>query len=132
MNCHATRAVLDLHAEKRLTARREKAVTEHLSSCAECRALMSPLASTTVKTPTGDYKARLAAAMKAEQGAPRPAPEPRPVPKLEMNLLPKDLFGVAVAAAALALIAVVIGWSGVPSQRDINGEYLEIAAGRMP
>ena len=44
MNCHATRAVLDLHAEGRLTLRREKAVASHLASCAGCRAELPPAA----------------------------------------------------------------------------------------
>jgi predicted anti-sigma-YlaC factor YlaD len=125
MNCHATRAVLDLHAEGRLTPRREKAVAEHLASCAECRSLSAPAAAP-VKAPGGDFKARLAAAMKAG----RKAPEPRSRPKLELNLWPRDFSGVAVAAAALALIAVIIGWSGAPSQQYDRGD--ELAAGRMP
>lgn len=122
MNCHATRAVLDLHAEGRLTPRRAKAVASHLSSCAECAKLAAPAVSAPLKAPSGDFKARLAAAMKAE----RKAPEERP----ELALWPRDLSGVAFAAAALALIALVIGWSGVPTQRDVSGD--EIAAGRMP
>ncbi len=125
MNCHATRAVLDLHAEGRLTPRREKAVAEHLGSCAECRSLSSPAAAP-VKAPSGDFKARLAASLKAE----RKAPEKQAVAKLELALWPRDLSGVAVAAAALALIAVIIGWSGAPSQQFDRGD--ELAAGRMP
>jgi predicted anti-sigma-YlaC factor YlaD len=126
MNCHATRAVLDLHAEGRLTPRRAKAAAAHLASCAECRALSTPAAPSLAKAPDAGFKHRLAAAMKAERKAPRKAPAP------ELALWPRDLSGVALAAAALALIAVVIGWSGVPSQRDINGDYSELAAGRMP
>lgn len=126
MNCHATRAVLDLHAEGRLTPRREKAVAAHLASCSDCLALSTPAAVAPVKAATGDFKSRLAASMKAE----RKAPEPRSVPKLDLNLWPRDFSGVAIAAAALALIAVIIGWSGVPSQRELGGD--ELAAGRMP
>ena len=127
MNCHATRAVLDLHAENRLTPRREQAVTAHLASCAECRALGSSTTTRApLKSPTGDFKARLAASLKNARKAPEPRPEP------ELALWPRDLSGVAFAAAALAAIALVIGWSGVPSQRDIGGDDLELAAGRMP
>ena len=124
MNCHATRAVLDLHAEGRLTPRREKAVADHLGSCAECRSLSTPAAAP-VKAPDGDFKSRLAAALKAERKAPEHA-----APRLELALWPRDLSGVAVAAAALALIAVVIGWSGAPSQQYDRGD--ELAAGRPP
>ena len=126
MNCHATRAVLDLHAENRLSARRTKSVVEHLASCAECRALAAPPAPSLAKLPASGFKARLAAAMKAE----RKGPEPRPTPRYELALWPRDLSEVAVAAAALVLVAVIIGWSGVPSQRDLGGD--ELVFGRMP
>lgn len=125
MNCHATRAVLDLHAEGRLTPRRAKAVDAHLASCRECRARVSPAAAPTT-APAGDFKARLAASLKAE----RRAPAPRPAPAPALDLCPRDFSGVALAAAALALIAVVIGWSGAPSQQFDRGD--ELAAGRMP
>lgn len=125
MNCHATRAVLDLRAEGRLTPRRARAVDAHLASCSDCRARVSPAASP-VKAPAGDFKARLAASLKAE----RRTPEPRPAPAPALDLWPRDFSGVAVAAAALALIAVVIGWSGAPSQQFDRGD--ELAAGRMP
>ncbi|MEQ1919375.1 MAG: zf-HC2 domain-containing protein, partial [Elusimicrobiota bacterium] len=71
MNCHATRAVLDLHTEGRLTPRREKAVAEHLASCDGCRAQMTPAAAAAVKAPEGDFKARLAASLKTERKAPK-------------------------------------------------------------
>ena len=122
MNCHATQAVLDLHAEGRLTPRRAKSVAAHLASCPDCRAAIAP-APTPVKAATGDFKTRLAASLKAQ-----PKSAPASAPKLE--LWPRDLSGVALAAAALALVAFVIGWSGVPSQRDMNGD--ELAVGRMP
>ncbi|MBI2385589.1 MAG: zf-HC2 domain-containing protein [Elusimicrobia bacterium] len=125
MNCHAARAVLDLHAEGRLTPRRAQAVAAHLASCAECRA-QSPAAASPLGVPAGDFKARLAATLKAE----RKAPEPRPAAKVELDLWPRDLSGVAVAAAALALFAVAIGWSGAPSQQFDKGD--ELASGRMP
>ncbi|MCM2303600.1 MAG: zf-HC2 domain-containing protein [Elusimicrobia bacterium] len=125
MNCHATRAVLDLHAEGRLTPRREKAVAAHLDSCAECRSSAAPAAAP-LGAPAGDFKSRLAAALKAERRTPAPSRAPAPA----LNLWPRDLSGVAVAAAALALIAAVIGWSGAPSQQYDGGD--ELAAGRMP
>ena len=124
MNCHATRAVLDLHAEGRLTPRRESAVAAHLASCAECGAMTARPAPALAKAPETGFKHRLAAAMKAERKNPE-----RAIPKLELTLWPRDFSGVAFAAAALALIAVIIGWSGVPSQRDMSGDEL---AGRMP
>lgn len=124
MNCHSVRSVLDLHAEGRLTARRGTKVTAHLETCAECRAL-APQPAAAVKTPGAGFKAKLAAALKKEAAS---APEPEF--SLRLDLWPRDLGGVALAAAGLAVIAVVIGWSGVPSQRDMAGE--EIAAGRIP
>jgi len=125
MNCHATRAVLDLYAEKRLTVSREKAVSSHLASCAECRSLTTPAAAP-IKAPTSDFKTRLAAAIKAE----RKEAAPRPEPKLELNLWPRDLSGVAFASIALAAVALAIGWSGVPTQ--FGAEGAELAAGRTP
>ena len=124
MNCHSTRAVLDLHAEGRLTTARAKAVAAHLKACAECRSFAAPPpAAAPVKLPAGDFKARLAASLKAERKS-----APAPAPKLE--LWPNDLSGVAWASVALALVALVIGWSGVPSQRDMNGD--ELASWRTP
>ncbi len=126
MNCHAIRAVLDLHAEGRLTPKRAKAVAAHLESCAECRALSAPVAAPApAKAATNDFKTRLAASLKAQRAE---TPSPVPTPKLE--LWPRDFSGVAFAAAALAFIALVIGWSGVPSQKEISGD--ELAAGRIP
>lgn len=125
MNCHATRAVLDLHAEGRLTPRRARAVAAHLASCSDCRA-QSPVAATPAKSLSGDFKSRLAASLKAE----RSVPEPRPAAKGDLSLWPRDLSGVAVAAAALALFAVAVGWSGAPSQQFDKGD--ELAAGRTP
>jgi len=125
MNCHATRAVLDLHAEGRLTPRRARAVDAHLASCADCRA-QSPVAAKPAKGPAGDFKARLAATLKAG----RNTPEPRSAARAELSLWPRDLSAVAVAAAALALFAVAVGWSGAPSQQFDRGD--ELAAGRTP
>ena len=124
MNCHSVRAVLDLYAEGRLTARRGTKVAAHLETCAECRELAKPLASP-AKAPGSGFKAKLAAALKKEAAA-----EPAAAQSVRLDLWPRDLPGVALAAAGLALIAVVIGWSGVPSQRDMAGD--EIAAGRLP
>ena len=120
MNCHSTRAVLDLHAEGRVTPARAKAVAAHLKACAECRSFAAPPpASAPVKLPTGDFKARLAASLKTAR---KSAAEPAPAPSLE--LWPRDLTGVALASVALALVAVLIGWSSVPSQRDLGGDDL--------
>lgn len=123
MNCHATRAVLDLHAEGRLTPGRAKAVAAHLAACAGCRAHSLPAAEP-LKAASDDFKARLAAALKAESKTPSPAP------RHELPLWPEDFSGVAVAAAALALASILIGWSGAPSQRYDGSD--ELAIGRMP
>lgn len=127
MNCHATRAVLDLHAEGRLTPRREQDVARHLASCAACRArTAAPAAAAVVRRPPSDFKARLVASMKAERGTPATLSATPP----PLNLWPRDLSGVAVAAAALAVIALSIGWSGVPTQFGAEGP--ELASGRIP
>lgn len=123
MNCHATRAVLDLHSEGRLTAGRARSVSAHLASCADCRAAASPSARPSSSAAvTADLKARLSAALKSPKKTPEAAKA--------LDLWPRDLNAVAVAAAALALIAVIIGWSGAPTQSGAEG--VEFAAGRMP
>ncbi|MEK7390107.1 MAG: zf-HC2 domain-containing protein [Elusimicrobiota bacterium] len=124
MNCHAAQAVFDLHAEGRLTPRRAKSVDAHLASCARCRALSAPTVSP-VKPASPDFKARLAAALKSKTAA-----AARAEPPIEERLWPRDLSSVAVAALALTLLAVCIGWSGVPSQWDAGND--ELAAGRIP
>ena len=126
MNCHAAHSVLDLHAEGRLTPRRAKSVEAHLASCADCRRAAAPIASP-LQAAGADFKSRLASALKAVNKA---DPAPRSAPGLELSLWPRDLSAVACAAAALALIAIGIGWSGAPSQRYESGD--ELAAGRTP
>lgn len=126
MNCHSTRAVLDLFAEGRLTPKRAKAVEAHLAGCADCRAFAAPAAApASAKPAPADFKARLAAALKTEKKA-----SPPPAAVAPVELWPRDLSGVALAAAALVLVALGIGWSGVSSQRDFSGD--ELAAGRIP
>lgn len=120
MNCHSTRAVLDLHAEGRLTPKRAKAVDAHLAACAACRESARPAAAPAAAAAPKDFKSRLAASMKAA----------KPLPALELSLWPRDFSSVALAAAALFLIGAVIGWSGAPSQKDFGGD--ELAAGRIP
>lgn len=129
MNCHSVAAVLDLHAEGRLTARRRAAVEAHLAACAACLDAISH--STAASAPGAKrpgvpnaLKARLAKALKS---APAPTPEPAP---LAMPAWPRDLTGVAWAAAALALVALGVGWSGAPSQQYDSGD--ELAARRVP
>ena len=89
MNCHATRAVLDLHAEGRLSERRTKSVVTHLASCAACRALSEPIAVAPTTSAAGGFKARLAEALKTD----RKVHESRPVPALDLTLWPRDFSG---------------------------------------
>jgi predicted anti-sigma-YlaC factor YlaD len=110
MNCHSTRAVLDLYLEQRLAPGRAAALEKHLSACASCRALSVP-APVTV------------AAAKAQ-----PSAEPRPKIGGTLSLLPRDLLSVAAAALALGLIALGLGWNGAPNQSYAPEEL----AGRMP
>lgn len=127
MNCHATKAVLDLFAEGRLTQRRAAAVEAHLAACDDCRAAARPREASPAAVASDDFKTRLAAALKAgrtQEAAADPAPPP------ELTLWPRDLSAVALAAAALCLIAATIGWSGMPTQLDLSGD--EFIAGRTP
>ena len=125
MNHHAAFALLDLHAEGRLSPRRAAQVAAHLASCAECRRLAAPAERPRAAGADGRFKAGLAAALKA--AAPS---SPAPRAPLELPLLPRDLAGVAWAGAALFLLALVIGWSGAPSQGYASGD--EIVWGRTP
>lgn len=110
MNCHAVRAVSDLHAEGRLTAPRAAAVAGHLAGCAACRDAAMPAAPTAASRPAPSaLKAKLLAAAKAAR--PEPAAAVRP-----LSLLPRDAASVAAAAVALALVALVAGWNGAPNQ----------------
>lgn len=124
MNCHATRAVLDLHAEGRLTSGRAAAVEGHLASCAACRALSAALpgAAAPGEAAPDTLKARLSAAMKASRGAPA---ETGP----SYSFFPRDAAGVAWAAAALTLVTLVAGWNGAPTQSFDAGDEI---AGRLP
>ena len=126
MNCHATKAVLDLFTEGRLTPRRASAVEAHLASCADCRGAMQPLAPATAPA-SSDFKSRLAVTLKAQQ---RKKSETGLTPQAELTLWPRDFSAVALAAVALCLIAAMIGWSGMPSQFDLSGD--EFIAGRTP
>lgn len=125
MNCHSTRAVLDLHGEGRLSPGRAAALEKHLAGCAACRALAAPAPVSVAAAAPAGLKARLLAAAKKET----PVDEPRPKIGGTLSLLPRDAFSVAVAAAALGLIALGLGWNGAPNQSFTAGEEL---AGRMP
>lgn len=124
MNCHATRAILDLRAESRLSAGRMKSVDAHLAGCDACRALSAPLAPAPAPAAGSAFKNRLAAAMKSERKSPKAEPA-RTLP-----LWPRDLGGTLSAAAALVFVAAAIGWSGYASQSGLEGG--ELAAGRTP
>lgn len=123
MNCHSTRAVLDLYAEQRLNPGRAAAVGRHLSACAHCRGLAQPAPAAPARPAPSALKARLLAAAKKESPAPAG-------PKVggTLSLLPRDAFSVLAAAFALGLIALGLGWNGAPNQSFIPEEL----AGRMP
>ena len=112
MNCHSFINVLDLYVEGRLSTRRMKAATAHLDGCAACRALAAPVAETAapVFRAPESLKARLRLAAKA-------APEtPAKAPASDLSLWPREARGVALAAAALALVGLFIATTGAPSQ----------------
>ena len=112
MNCHATRAVLDLLAEGGLSPRRESAARAHLDSCSACRAHATPAAKpSSAGGPSGAWKAKLKASL-ADASAGRV----HTGAGMDLSLWPRDVRGVLFAALALALVAVFAGWSGAPSQ----------------
>lgn len=120
MNCHSTRALLDLHAEGRLTPGKTSAVGRHLESCAACRAVAAPVAAPAGERPApAGLKARLLAAAKDAS-----ARTPAPAPARALSLFPRDAAAVAFAAAALTVIALGLGWKGAPSQSYDAGDEL--------
>lgn len=125
MNCHATRNLLDLHAEGRLNPGRAKSVEAHLASCEHCRALAVPAPVLVTKAAPADFKAKLRAAAKAAPAA----EEPKPKIGGTLSLFPADVYSVALAAALVTLIALGLGASGKPNQALSGGDEL---AGRTP
>lgn len=120
MNCHATRAVLDLYAEGCLSERRAKSVAAHLAGCPVCRALAARApAASTVRAPQS-LKERLLQAAKSSRTAPV-AP-----PKLEPRLWPTEAYGVAVAAVALLAIALAVTRAGTPDRAAVAASFLEV------
>jgi anti-sigma factor RsiW len=117
MNCHAVRAVSDLHAEGRLTPSRAHAVAAHLDGCSACRADATRFLPPTASRPTpAALNARLLAAAKNAR------PEPTAVRTL--SLLPRDVSSVLWAAVALALVALVVGWHGAPNQSFLGSDEI--------
>ena len=117
MNCHSTRAVLDLHTEGRLSERRVKAVAAHLAACPACRALEAPApAPSAVRAPQSLKEKLLQAAR-----SPRTAPA-----KLELRLWPTEAYGVAVAAVALLAIALAVSRADVPDRSAVAASFLEV------
>jgi hypothetical protein len=121
MNCHATRNLLDLHQEDRLTPGRARAVLAHLASCADCRALAGAVPLTVSAQAPASLKERLRAAAKA---APARAAEPPALP-----LWPSEARGVLLSATALAALAFLLGRGGEPTQPE---EPASAAARRLP
>jgi anti-sigma factor RsiW len=110
MNCHSFKNVLDLYAEGRLTPRRAMTAAEHLAACAACRALAAPAASPSGARAPQALKDRLRAAAKAAPSA----PEPRAASGLP--LWPREARGIALAALALIVVALLVAAAGLPSQ----------------
>jgi anti-sigma factor RsiW len=110
MNCHSLKNILDLHAEGRLSPRRAADAAAHLAACPECRALIAPAAAPSSARAPQSLKARILAAAKAAPGGSAPRVLSGPA------LWPREARGIALAAAALAVVALLIAASGVPSQ----------------
>jgi len=110
MNCHSFKNVLDLYAEGRLTPRRAMAASEHLASCPACRALTAPSAPSSTSRAPQALKDRILAAAKS------PAATDAPLAPAGLPLWPREARGIALAAAALVLVALLVSAFGVPSQ----------------
>jgi anti-sigma factor RsiW len=117
MNCHSVRALLDLHAEGRLSPGRAAKLDAHLAGCAACRALATPPSVTVTAAAPASLKAKLLAAAKAAAPA---------GPKVggTLSLLPRDAYSLAFATAAVAAIALGLGWKGAPNQNFDAGDEL--------
>jgi anti-sigma factor RsiW len=112
MNCHSFISILDLHAEGRLSARREKAAETHLAACGACRALAAPApAAAPAALAPESLKARLRAAAKAA-----PETSDRKTAAFDFPLWPREARGIALAAAALVVVGLLIAAAGAPSQ----------------
>ena len=109
MNCHSFDNIRDLHAEGRLSPRRAAAAAAHLASCAECRAKAAPVAAPSGARAPLSLKEKLLAA--AKEAPKEPAPSRAALP-----LWPAEARGIALAAAALAVVGLLIAATGVPSQ----------------
>ncbi len=111
MNCHAVRAVSDLHAEGRLSAPRAAAVAAHLAGCAACRGAAAP-AVTAVRAAVFDTLL----ALRRDSGCRRrrrPEAGARRPPAVAAASRRRERGSAAVA---LALVALIAGWSGAPNQ----------------
>ena len=111
MNCNSFMNVLDLHNEGRLSPRRAKAAQAHLDSCAACRKLAAPVAGASTTRAPEALKAKLRAAVRTAPAAVRGTTLP---------LWPREARGIALAAAALALVGLLIASTGAPSQSGGN------------
>ena len=100
MNCDATRAIVDLYAEKRLSARWTKRVEAHLSRCAACARVAAALrpAASPAAAPAS-LKDRLLRA------AASPAPALPALPPLSRrDSAGAELLALALAVGLLALL----------------------------
>jgi|GEM_PF-2067881 len=112
MNCHGFNNVQDLYSEGRLSARRAAQVRAHLDACAECRKLVKPVpAAPSVSAPAA-LKKRLLSALRAA------AADSCAGHGVELSLWPREAPAILLAAAALALVALLITATGVPSQQS--------------
>ena len=110
MNCHSYANIMDLHAEGRLSRRRTAAADAHLASCASCRAKAAPAAAPSGARAPQSMKDKLRAAAKAAPKESVSSPGAGPA------LWPAEARGIALAAAALAVVGLLIAAAGVPSQ----------------
>jgi hypothetical protein len=109
MNCHSYANIRDLHAEGRLSPRRAAAADAHVKSCAECRSKSAPAAAPSGARAPLSLKEKIRAAAKA-------APAESAAPSAGLSLWPAEARGIALAAAALAVVGLLIAAAGVPSQ----------------
>ena len=110
MNCHSFVNLMDLHAEGRLSPRRAAAAAAHLETCASCRAKAAPAAAPSGARAPNSLKDKLRAAVKAAPKESVPSAGAGPA------LWPAEARGIALAAAALAVVGLLIAAAGAPSQ----------------
>lgn len=117
MNCHAIRSILDLHAERRLTAAREREVAAHLKTCEACAAEAASFGA--LRSLAGKPAHAPAALKHALESLAAGKPAPAEIPPFRFSLLPSAQSRAALTAAAVyagLLLALHFAGPSAPTQ----------------